>query len=177
MIYVAAGLVVAALVAMAAGRVDPLVALLVALILAGILGIAPADQLAPGLGNAGVITVAAMLVIARRVYELGGLSGTSGGAVCALLAWYGLADGDPGRPCELLDGFWADNSASAPHEQLLNPSMFDQRRRDADGERQPPKHLARGAGRRQQCPSGPRHDSGLHDALVATRRRSPDASN
>jgi hypothetical protein len=40
MIYVAAGLVLAALVAMASGRVDPLLALLVVLILVGILGIA-----------------------------------------------------------------------------------------------------------------------------------------
>jgi hypothetical protein len=56
-------------------------------------------------------------------YELVGLSGTSGGAICALLAWYGLADGDPARPGELLDAFWADNAASAPHERLLNSSM------------------------------------------------------
>jgi NTE family protein len=56
-------------------------------------------------------------------YELVGLSGTSGGAVCALLAWCGLAGGDPARPGELLDAFWADNAASAPHEQLLNSSM------------------------------------------------------
>jgi NTE family protein len=53
-------------------------------------------------------------------YELVGLSGTSGGAICALLAWYGLAVADPG---ELLEAFWADNAASAPHEQLLNRSM------------------------------------------------------
>jgi di/tricarboxylate transporter len=71
MIYVAAGLVVAALVAMASGRVDPLLALLVTLILAGILGIAPADQLASGLSNAGVITVAAMLVIAKGIVQTG----------------------------------------------------------------------------------------------------------
>jgi hypothetical protein len=37
MVYVAAGLVVAALVAMASGKVDPLLALLVALILAACL--------------------------------------------------------------------------------------------------------------------------------------------
>lgn len=71
MMYVAAGLVVAALVAMASGRVDPLLALLVALILAGILGVAPAGQLASGLSNAGVITVAAMLVIAKGIVQTG----------------------------------------------------------------------------------------------------------
>jgi Na+/H+ antiporter NhaD/arsenite permease-like protein len=71
MIYVAAILVVAALVAMASGKVDPLVALLVALILAGILGIAPVEKLAGGLSNAGVITVAAMLVIAKGIVQTG----------------------------------------------------------------------------------------------------------
>jgi di/tricarboxylate transporter len=74
MIYLAAGLVVAALVAMGSGKVDPLLALLVALILAGILGIAPADQLAAGLSNAGVITVAAMLVIAKGIVQTGVVS-------------------------------------------------------------------------------------------------------
>jgi NTE family protein len=53
-------------------------------------------------------------------YELVGLSGTSGGAICALLAWYGLAAHHPDRPGELLDAFWADNSATAPYEQLVN---------------------------------------------------------
>jgi Na+/H+ antiporter NhaD/arsenite permease-like protein len=47
---------------------------LVALILAGILGIAPADQLAAGLSNAGVITVAAMLVIAKGIVQTGVVS-------------------------------------------------------------------------------------------------------
>jgi di/tricarboxylate transporter len=70
-IYVAAVLVVATLVVMASGRVDPLLAVLVALILAGILGIAPADRLAAGLSNAGVITVAAMLVIAKGIVQTG----------------------------------------------------------------------------------------------------------
>jgi di/tricarboxylate transporter len=74
MMYVAAALVVAALVAMVSGRVDPLFALLVALIFAGILGIAPPDQLAAGLSNAGVITVAAMLVIAKGIVQTGVVS-------------------------------------------------------------------------------------------------------
>ena len=48
------------------------------------------------------------------------LSGTSGGAVCALLAWSALRDGEPGRARELLEGFWADNSASDPVAMTLN---------------------------------------------------------
>jgi di/tricarboxylate transporter len=59
---------------MASGRVDPLMSLLVALILAGILGIAPASQLAAGLSNAGVITIAAMLVIAKGIVQTGVVS-------------------------------------------------------------------------------------------------------
>ena len=53
-------------------------------------------------------------------YEVAGLSGTSGGAVCALLAWYALLDGDPVRAGQLLDQFWADNSARGPVEMLVN---------------------------------------------------------
>lgn len=53
-------------------------------------------------------------------YEVVGLSGTSGGAVCATLAWAALVEGDPARAGRLLEGFWADNSASAPAERLLN---------------------------------------------------------
>jgi NTE family protein len=53
-------------------------------------------------------------------YEVVGLSGTSGGAVCALLAWHNLLRGDAAGAVEDLDAFWRDNSASAPLEQILN---------------------------------------------------------
>jgi NTE family protein len=49
-----------------------------------------------------------------------GLSGTSGGAVCALLAWYALRDDDPARACALLDDFWTANAASSPPERIAN---------------------------------------------------------
>jgi len=49
-----------------------------------------------------------------------GLSGTSGGAVCALLAWSALVGGTPGDARKLLEGFWADNSASTPLDAALN---------------------------------------------------------
>jgi NTE family protein len=52
--------------------------------------------------------------------EVVGLSGTSGGAVCALLAWSALLEGDPAGAGELLEAFWADNSATTPLEQLVN---------------------------------------------------------
>src|SRR3712207_7030417 len=53
-------------------------------------------------------------------YEVVGLSGTSGGAVCALLAWHHLLRDDGRGAAEALDAFWRDNSATAPHEQILN---------------------------------------------------------
>ena len=53
-----------------------------------------------------------------------GVSGTSGGAICALLAWSALIDDDPPRAADLLAEFWADNSASTPAEQLLNTWML-----------------------------------------------------
>jgi di/tricarboxylate transporter len=74
MIYVAASIVLATLVAMASGKVDAVLTLMVALILAGVLGIAPPADLFAGLSNAGVITVAAMLVIAKGVVQTGAVS-------------------------------------------------------------------------------------------------------
>ncbi len=53
-------------------------------------------------------------------HEVVGLSGTSGGAICALLAWYALREGDPASAGRLLDEFWAENSATTPFEQMLN---------------------------------------------------------
>jgi di/tricarboxylate transporter len=73
-LYVAAALVVATLIAMASGKFDPVLSLMVALVVAGIIGIAPPDRLLAGLSNAGVITVAAMLVIARGIVQTGVVS-------------------------------------------------------------------------------------------------------
>jgi NTE family protein len=53
-------------------------------------------------------------------YEVVGLSGTSGGAVCALLAWHNLLRDDGAGAAEALDAFWRDNSATAPLEQIVN---------------------------------------------------------
>jgi NTE family protein len=53
-------------------------------------------------------------------YELVGLSGTSGGAVCAALSWSALLDGDPADSKARLYGFWADNAASGPVETAIN---------------------------------------------------------
>ncbi len=48
------------------------------------------------------------------------LSGSSGGSICALLAWYGLLTNDREKSIRLLDSFWEDISASTPVDMLLN---------------------------------------------------------
>ncbi len=53
-------------------------------------------------------------------YELVGLSGTSGGAVCVTAAWYGLATGGTDRAVATLDAVWRDFSARSPFERLSN---------------------------------------------------------
>lgn len=62
-------------------------------------------------------------LLREQDYEIVALSGTSGGAVCALLTWYGLSQGDPLRSIELLDSFWEDNSARDPWDVGLNSSL------------------------------------------------------
>jgi NTE family protein len=57
-------------------------------------------------------------------YQVVGLSGTSGGAVCAALAWSALLDGDPRAGKERLEGFWADNAAGGPVETAINAWML-----------------------------------------------------
>jgi NTE family protein len=56
--------------------------------------------------------------------EVVGLSGTSGGAVCALLAWSALREGDRHRARALLNGFWEDNSASSMMDAAVNAWMI-----------------------------------------------------
>ncbi len=43
--------------------------------------------------------------------QIRALSGTSGGAVCALLAWYGLLKDDPQDGVDRLRAFWEENTA------------------------------------------------------------------
>ncbi len=56
----------------------------------------------------------------KHNYEVVALSGTSGGAICALLAWYGLLMHDANKAVELLDSFWRENSANSSWDRLLN---------------------------------------------------------
>src|SRR5690242_3723399 len=68
---------------MASNRVDPIVALLIALVLAGVVGLAEPQELAAGLSNAGVITVAGMLVIAQGIVQTGVVARVTWGLLAA----------------------------------------------------------------------------------------------
>lgn len=74
MAIVAAVIVIITLVVMTRGTVPAVLALLCALVTAGLVGIATPTQLFAGLSNGGVITIAAMLVIAKGVLYTGVVS-------------------------------------------------------------------------------------------------------
>ncbi|MBR93888.1 MAG: hypothetical protein CMH42_02040 [Micrococcales bacterium] len=68
---VASLLILGCLIALASGRVPPVLAFAATLTLAGLLGVAPSSELLSGLSSTGVVTVAAMLVVAAGVVHTG----------------------------------------------------------------------------------------------------------
>lgn len=56
-------------------------------------------------------------------YEIVALSGTSGGAICALLVWYALLRDDREEAIRLLNSFWQSIAANSPQDLVLN-DMF-----------------------------------------------------
>ncbi len=62
-----------------------------------------------------------LLTRGQARYDFVAFSGTSGGAICALLAWYGSLTGSLEKAVDLLDAFWRrDNSANTIPEGILN---------------------------------------------------------
>ena len=61
-------------------------------------------------------------------HELVAFSGTSGGAICALLVWYALLTDDREKAVELLDSFWRENSANSHWEMVLNDLFVEANR-------------------------------------------------
>ena len=59
-------------------------------------------------------------LLADEDHRVVGLSGTSGGAVCALLAWYGLLTGGAAEAGRLLERFWEDNAATTLSDKAAN---------------------------------------------------------
>jgi len=74
MAAIAAVIVVVTLAVMTTGRSPAVLALICALVVSGLLGIATPAELFAGLSNGGVITIAAMLVIAKGVLYTGVVS-------------------------------------------------------------------------------------------------------
>lgn len=76
--------------------------------------------------TAGVLSA----LLKNKVHEnkqIVSLSGTSGGAVCATLAWYSLlkaARGDTTPVEQRLQCFWQDNSTHNLIEQFLNDALI-----------------------------------------------------
>lgn len=60
----------------------------------------------------------------RDDFEFVGLSGSSGGGICALVAWSTLVRGHPEQASALLERFWSANSASMPVERVVNSMML-----------------------------------------------------
>jgi NTE family protein len=56
--------------------------------------------------------------------EVVALSGTSGGAMCATLAWEGLVKGEIPQAIEKLEAFWLTMAANEPWDQVLNQTLM-----------------------------------------------------
>jgi NTE family protein len=59
-------------------------------------------------------------LLADRSHRIVALSGTSGGAVCALLAWYGLLTDGAAEAGRLLERFWSANAATTLSAKATN---------------------------------------------------------
>ncbi len=70
-------------------------------------------------------------------FEIMALSGTSAGALCAFMTWYGLADkngvGGPDDAIAALDRLWTTFAATTPGEIVLNTAMVQGLRAQARG--------------------------------------------
>ena len=66
-------------------------------------------------------------------YELVGISGTSGGAINALVTWYGLVTADADRAVSLLEAVWDDLVADDPVDRLANDGVVAWSRLESAG--------------------------------------------
>ena len=62
-----------------------------------------------------------------RDFEVVGISGTSGGAICATLIWYALMKGERPVWTRLMD-FWRENTAQGPMEHAINHFIVESAR-------------------------------------------------
>lgn len=76
-----------------------------------------------GGGSHTAFTAGALRRLLRDDFPIAALSGTSGGAICALLAWYGLIRDDRALALRLLEDFWNDNAANSLWDWLVNSAV------------------------------------------------------
>lgn len=80
-----------------------------------------------GGGSLTAFTAGVLKTLLRKLdpahYNIMGLSGTSGGAICALIAWYGLLIDDREKGAQILQEFWDENSAINPLDAWENSLM------------------------------------------------------
>lgn len=77
----------------------------------------------------GVLTEILKDIERTKRFELIGISGTSAGALCALMVWYGFAPkngrpGSAGEAIEKINSFWDGFAAATPAELLLNAAAY-----------------------------------------------------
>jgi NTE family protein len=63
----------------------------------------------------------------HKDFDIVSLSGTSGGSICAALAWYSLARKDP-EPWRRIIDFWNENTAQSPAEKAFNQFVVESMR-------------------------------------------------
>ena len=77
-----------------------------------------------GGGSHTAFTAGVLQALLRRIdpahHRIVGLSGTSGGALCAALAWYGLLLGEADDAARRLEDFWGDMAATQMPDLLTN---------------------------------------------------------
>jgi hypothetical protein len=122
-----------------------------------------------GGGSHTAFTAGVLMRLLRAPVEIVALSGTSGGAVCATLAWRGLVAGDRDEAVRRLEAFWADN-ASEGLEALwerwvtlgarlvgevvspeLSPYSYSAAACEVSGEEGSGDHADGGVGRKEAC--------------------------
>ena len=73
-----------------------------------------------GGGSHTAFTAGALQRLLDGGHRVAALSGTSGGAVCALLTWVGLQTGGPAEASDLLERFWRANSTTSLADRVAN---------------------------------------------------------
>ena len=76
-----------------------------------------------GGGSHTAFTAGALQRVLEAGHRVAALSGTSGGAVCALLTWVGLQSGGPAEASQLLERFWKANSTTSVRDRVANASL------------------------------------------------------